>query len=214
GGIRDQLAQENLLVAVQGVNHQLEKLLDLSLKSQRLRRCCLAHALTPFRIAGKPAMLDGGGREWGALGSFQGWGLPASGQLANWPTGHLARKGKCGGKSRKSLSLANLPVGQMASWPKHQRLSRCSCQLASWPDGQLAALRLRTASMSPAESTTAAMPASVICGARIRANPVRAKSAIAASRPKILGARWRKAPIASSRLSAQSSKNSIARVLS
>jgi hypothetical protein len=36
GGIRDQFAQEDFLVAVQGMNHQLQELLDLGLKAQGL----------------------------------------------------------------------------------------------------------------------------------------------------------------------------------
>ena len=35
GGVRDQLAQENLLVAVQGVDHQVQELFDLGLEAER-----------------------------------------------------------------------------------------------------------------------------------------------------------------------------------
>ena len=35
GGVGDQLAQEDLLVAVQGVDHQVEQLLDLGLEAER-----------------------------------------------------------------------------------------------------------------------------------------------------------------------------------
>ena len=34
GGVRDQLAQEDLLVAVQGVDHQVQQLLDFGLEAQ------------------------------------------------------------------------------------------------------------------------------------------------------------------------------------
>ena len=34
GGVRDQLAQEDLLVAVQGVDHQVQQLLDLGLEAE------------------------------------------------------------------------------------------------------------------------------------------------------------------------------------
>ncbi len=44
GGVGDQLAQENLLVAVQGVDHQVQQLLDLGLEAQGFSGgSCLAH---------------------------------------------------------------------------------------------------------------------------------------------------------------------------
>ena len=42
GGIADQLAQEDFLVAVQRVDHQVQQLLDFGLKSQRLLQCRIA----------------------------------------------------------------------------------------------------------------------------------------------------------------------------
>jgi hypothetical protein len=46
--VRDQLPEENLLVAVQGVDHQREQLLDLGLESERLAGGGLDHAKLPF----------------------------------------------------------------------------------------------------------------------------------------------------------------------
>ncbi len=43
GGIGNQLAQENLLVAVQGVDHQLQQLLDFGLKAQGFLMCFNSH---------------------------------------------------------------------------------------------------------------------------------------------------------------------------
>ena len=45
GGVRDQLAQEDLLVAVQGVDHQVQQLLDLGLEAERLFDRCVVHAV-------------------------------------------------------------------------------------------------------------------------------------------------------------------------
>ena len=42
--VRDQLAQENLLVAVQGVNHQLQELADFGLEAERLAVGLVTHA--------------------------------------------------------------------------------------------------------------------------------------------------------------------------
>jgi hypothetical protein len=43
GRVRHQLAQEDLLVPVQGVDHQIEQLFDFGLEAERLLRCRLGH---------------------------------------------------------------------------------------------------------------------------------------------------------------------------
>ena len=41
--VRHQLAQEDLLVPVKGVHHQVQELLDLRLEAKRFTRCCRIH---------------------------------------------------------------------------------------------------------------------------------------------------------------------------
>ena len=54
GGVRDELAQEDLLVPVQGVNHQVQELRDLGLESERLfgRRICHGNSSVYKKRAG------------------------------------------------------------------------------------------------------------------------------------------------------------------
>jgi len=47
GCVRDELAQKDLLVAVQGVDHQMQELLDFGLKTERFFRRCDGHVVDP-----------------------------------------------------------------------------------------------------------------------------------------------------------------------
>src|SRR5690606_26950368 len=49
-GVGDELAEKDFLVAVERMDHQLEQLLDLRLKSHRLGRTRLAHCSTASRV--------------------------------------------------------------------------------------------------------------------------------------------------------------------
>jgi hypothetical protein len=50
GGVGNQLAQENLLVAVQGVDHQVEQLLDFGLEAERILGRHVVHSGLRVRI--------------------------------------------------------------------------------------------------------------------------------------------------------------------
>src|SRR5436189_1030496 len=51
GRVRDELPQEDLLVAVQGVHHQVQQLLDLGLKTESFLRGCHGDVVESFSVS-------------------------------------------------------------------------------------------------------------------------------------------------------------------
>src|SRR5439155_9348680 len=108
GRVRDELPQEDLLVAVQGVHHQVQQLLDLGLKTESFLRGCHGDVLESFSVSATSSEpYDRPDRGPGSNGRDSWWGGHAGWSRRSWMWPHAEQQRRPAGRASTLTSTAH-----------------------------------------------------------------------------------------------------------